>query len=79
MRRAGSDARVRVAGLILLLLMASAAAPVLDQIVWFLAEAPYVEYLQSPSDARANSAALADAARWLESAGHMLTWTSWPW
>jgi len=63
-----SDVRVRMAGLILLLLMAAAAAPVLDDIIGFLAEAPYVEYLQALPVRGADTAALAGshpaAAAW---------------
>jgi hypothetical protein len=42
---AQTEARVRMAGAILLLVAATAAAPVVNEAVWFLSEAPYVPYL----------------------------------
>ena len=42
---AQSEARVRMAGVILILVVAVVAAPVLDDVVGFFSEAPYVRYL----------------------------------
>ena len=42
---AQTEARVRLAGVILALLLAVVAAPVLDDAVGFLSDAPYVQYL----------------------------------
>lgn len=40
-----TEKRVRLAGAILLILISVAVAPLLDDVVGFLSDAPYVEYL----------------------------------
>ena len=42
---AQTEAKIRLAGVILLVIAAVAAAPVLDDVIGFLSDAPYVRYL----------------------------------